>query len=69
MSPFWTYYKHKQQYGLHLKKLVHTNLPLVEFELGSLRQQAGVLPIEPPLLFRHSFLYNFYSLKKFLQTL
>ena len=32
------------------QKIVHTNLPQAGFELGSLGPQAGVLPIEPPLL-------------------
>ena len=35
---------------LKFRKFVHTNLPQVGFELGSLGPQAGVLPIEPPLL-------------------
>ena len=40
----------KQQYNLCLRKFVHTNLPQVGFELGSLGPQAGTLPIELPLL-------------------
>ena len=35
---------------LHLRKFVHTNLPLAGFEFRSLGPQACVLPIEPPLL-------------------
>ena len=31
-------------------KFFHTNLPQAGFELRSLGPQAGVLPIEPPLL-------------------
>ena len=41
---------HKQHYGLHLRKFVHCNLPQVGSELGSLGSQAGMLPIELPLL-------------------
>ena len=37
-----------------LRKFVHTNLPLTGFELGSLGPQAGMLPIEPPLLVKKS---------------
>ena len=40
----------KQPYIILLRKFVHTNMPQVGFELGSLRLQADVLPIEPPLL-------------------
>ena len=41
---------------LSLRKFVHTNLPRVGFALESLGPQAGVLPIEPPLLVRLSLL-------------
>ena len=40
----------KQQYGLQLRKFVHTSLPRVGFELRSLGLQAGMLPIDPPLI-------------------
>ena len=36
--------------GLCLGKFVHTNLPQAGFELGTLGPQAGVIPIEPPLI-------------------
>ena len=39
------------QYGLHIRKLVNSNLPQVSFELGSLGPQASMLPIELPLQF------------------
>ena len=42
--------QHKQQYGLHLRKIDHTNLPREGFELGSLGPQESMLSIEPPLL-------------------
>ena len=38
------------QYGLCLRKLIHTNLPQAGFKLRSLGPQASVLPIAPTLL-------------------
>ena len=35
----------KQQYGLHFRKFVLTNLRWPGLELGSVQLQAGVLPI------------------------
>ena len=46
-------------YGLHLRKFVHTQLPQVGFELGSLVTQASVQPIGPPLLVVEVVLYIF----------
>ena len=40
----------KQQYGLCLRKFVHTDLPQAGFALGSLGPQVGMLQIEPSLL-------------------
>ena len=40
----------KQQYSLHIKKIVHANLPQAGFELRSLGPQACVLRNEPPML-------------------
>ena len=34
----------------YFRKFVNTNLPQAGFEIGSLGPQAGLLPIEPPLL-------------------
>ena len=42
--------QYMQQYGLHLRKFVHTNLPQAGFELISLGPQASLLPNHPPLL-------------------
>ena len=39
-------------YIRELRKFVHTNLPWAGFAFGSLEPQAGVLPIEAPLLVR-----------------
>ena len=39
----------KATYGIGLSKFVYTNLPQAGFELGSLGQQASVLPIDNPL--------------------
>ena len=41
----------KQQYSLHLRKFVHVNLSWAGFELGALGLLAGMLPVEPPLLY------------------
>ena len=49
---------HKQHYGLHLRKFVHSNLPQAGFELGSLGSQAGMLPIELPLLVIEKTVYS-----------
>ena len=56
LGGLYFYYLHQQFTVLNIilvqlvQKIVHTNLPQAGFELGSLGPQAGVLPIEPPLL-------------------
>ena len=37
-------------YGLRFIKFVLTNIPQMEFDLGSVGPPAGVLPIDKPLL-------------------
>ena len=42
--------RQKKEATRALKKFVHNNLPQAGFELRSLGLQAGLFPIEPPLL-------------------